>query len=160
MHYANGAIYSRAGRLGYLSHHSHYAQAWSKPWVLAASHRERWWGAERATFFCVCTLRAAIHTEVCPPRQLLGFDSMEWEGPPLPRVWYNESRLSAQHLERATWNGSSSKQHNKQRWFILYTCSGSAPRRAGRVGGQQGGWTCRVAGLFMCDGQQRGWVIY
>ncbi len=52
--------------------------------------------AEHATF-CMYSA-ASIHTEACPLRQLHGFDSMEWEGPSLPRVWYNESELTTHDL--------------------------------------------------------------
>lgn len=53
--------------------------------------------AEHATF-CMYS-GASIHTEVCPLRQLYGFDSMEWEGPSLPGVWYNESELTTHDLQ-------------------------------------------------------------
>lgn len=52
--------------------------------------------AEHATF-CMYS-RASIHSEACPLRQLHGFDSMKWEGPSLPRVWYNESELATHDL--------------------------------------------------------------
>lgn len=161
MHYANQAIYSRDRRLVYLSPTAitqrldQNLECWQLP-------IERGDEGLSGLLFCVCTQRASIHTEACPPRQLGGFDSMEWEGPPLPRVWYNESELSVHDLERATWNDSSSKQHNKQRWFILYTCSGS--RLGGLTGwaGSKAGGHAGVAGscLFMCDGHQCWQVIY
>lgn len=75
--------------------HSHYGKAWSKHWMLAASHWEVM-RAEHATF-CMYS-RASIYSEACPLRQLRGFDRMKWEGPSLPRVWYNESELATHDL--------------------------------------------------------------
>lgn len=78
--------------------HSNSSKAWSKPWMLAASHWERWWGLSML-LFCVCYSAASIHTEACPLRQRCGFDSMEWEGPSLPGVWYNERKLTKHDLQ-------------------------------------------------------------
>lgn len=96
MHYANQAIYFHNRSLVYLSPIAITARLDQKPWAQAAPHWERWWGL--STLLFVCTLRASIHTEACPPSQLHGFDSMEWEGPSLPRVWYNESELTTHDL--------------------------------------------------------------
>lgn len=82
--------------------------------------------AEHATF-CVCS-GASIHTEACPLRQLRGFDSMEWEGPSLPRVWYNESELTTHdlRLSRIRYLKRLEPETVQQTALIhLYTCSGS-----------------------------------
>lgn len=52
--------------------------------------------AEQETFWMHS--RAAFHTDASPLRQLHGFDSMEWKGPSIPRVWYNETELTTHDL--------------------------------------------------------------
>lgn len=129
--------------VSYTCHPQPLQQAWSKPWMLAASHRERWCGLSML-LFCVYS-RASIHTEACPLRQLRGFDSMEWEGPPLPRVWYNESKLTKHDLQLSQisyskWLESETVQQTAL--IHLYTCSRSvscAPH-----GGGEG------VGVLMC----------
>lgn len=126
MHYANQAIYFHNRSLVYLSPTAITARLDQKPWALAAPHRERWWGL--STLLFVCTLRASIHTEACPPSQLHGFDSMEWEGPSLPRVWYNESELTTHdlRLSQIGYLKRLEPETVQQTALIhLYTCSGS-----------------------------------
>lgn len=80
--------------------------------------------AEHATFYMYSS--ASIHTEACPLRQLHGFDSMEWEGPSLPRVWYNESELTAHdlRLSQIRYLKQLEPETVQQTALIhLYTCS-------------------------------------
>lgn len=82
--------------------------------------------AEHATF-CMYS-RASIHTEACPLRQLRGFDSMEWEGPSLPRVWYNEGELTKHDLQlsQIRYLKQPEPETVQQTALIhLYTCSRS-----------------------------------
>lgn len=126
MHYANQAIYFHNRSLVYLSPTAITARLDQKPWAPAAPHWERWWGL--STLLFVCTLRVSIHAGACPPSQLHGFDSMEWEGPSLPRVWYNESELTTHdlRLSQIGYLKQLEPETVQQTALIhLYTCSGS-----------------------------------
>lgn len=82
--------------------------------------------AEHATL-CMYS-RASVHAEACPLRQLCGFDSMEWEGPSLPRVWYNEGELTKHdlRLSQIRYLKQPEPETVQQTALIhLYTCSRS-----------------------------------
>lgn len=93
--------------------------------------------AEHATF-CMYS-RASIHTEECPLRQLHGFDSMEWEGPFLLRVWYNEGELTKHDLW-LSWisylKQLESETVQQTALIHLYTCSRSLPLSLWAVSGR------------------------
>lgn len=140
MHYANQAIYSLNYGLVYLSPTAITASLIKTLNVGSFPPREVM-RAEHATF-CMYS-RASIHTEACPLRQLHGFDSMEWEGPSLPGVWYNESELAKHDLQLSQISYSKrleSETVQQTALIHLYTCSGSVSPVC-RVGGW-GGLMC------------------
>lgn len=74
---------------------------------------------------CMCS-RASIHSEACPLRQLHVFDSTEWEGFSLPRVWYNEGELTKHDLllSQIRYSKQLEPETVQQAALIhLYTCS-------------------------------------
>lgn len=134
MHYANQAIYSHNYGLVYLSPTAITARLDQnlECWQLPTERGDEGW----ACYFLYST--ASIHTEACPLRQLHGFDSMEWEGPSLPRVWYNESELTKHdlRLSQISYLKQLKPETVQQTALIhLYTCTGFLFLSVSRMGG-------------------------
>lgn len=80
----------------YLSPTNPYGEAWSKPRMLAASHRAGWWGLSRLLLHVLWSLFSywSMSSKAAPRLWLYGV-----KGPPFPGVWYNEGERTTHDLQ-------------------------------------------------------------
>lgn len=115
----------------YLSPTNHYGEAWSKPWMLAASHRAGRWGPNRLLF--VCTVEPLFILKHVLQGSTVAL--IVWRERALLSPESDIMRVSALHmicssLKPDTWNSLCLKLCNTQHWFV--GTHGPAPLKARR----------------------------
>lgn len=116
----------------YLSPTSHYGEAWSKPWMLAASHRAGWWGLSRLLF--VCTLEPLFilkHVLQGSNVALIVWSERALLSPESDIMRVSTLHMIYSSLKQDTWNSRGLKLWKTQGWFV--GTRGSAPSGAARV---------------------------
>lgn len=102
----------------YLSPTNHYEEAWSKPWMLAASHRAGRWGQSRLLF--VCTLEPLFILKHVLQGSTVAL--IVWSERALLSPESDIMRVSTLHmicgsLKPDTWNSPGLELCNTQHWF-------------------------------------------